>query len=286
LTSALALLATYLAVPAFLELLQRGGAVRANHQQQQVPVGGGFLFVWMGSLAAALAGQLGPGRQLATGPGAAGMPVILFTAAALGYSLLGLFDDLVGTRKQTGLLGHGRALLQGHLTSGAVKALAGGIFGFVLAVYRLPVKGLGAAPTEAGLFRSAVDGLLIAASANTLNLFDLRPGRAGKAFLAGWALMLLGGSPVSTALLPWVGSFLGYFSFDLRGEVMMGDAGSNSLGALLGLAACYALALPFRLVLLAFLILLHLLAERISFSQVIDNHWILHRLDSWGRREP
>ena len=34
----------------------------------------------------------------------------------------------------------------------------------------------------------------------------------------------------------------------------MGDAGSNSLGALLGLAACYALALPFRLVLLAFLI--------------------------------
>jgi UDP-GlcNAc:undecaprenyl-phosphate GlcNAc-1-phosphate transferase len=173
LTSALALLATYLAVPAFLELLQRGGAVRANHQQQQVPVGGGFLFVWMGSLAAALAGQLGPGRQLATGPGAAGMPVILFTAAALGYSLLGLFDDLVGTRKQTGLLGHGRALLQGHLTSGAVKALAGGIFGFVLAVYRLPVKGLGAAPTEAGLFRSAVDGLLIAASANTLNLFDL-----------------------------------------------------------------------------------------------------------------
>ena len=67
---------------------------------------------------------------------------------------------------------------------------------------------------------------------------------------------------------------------------MMGDVVSDALGALKGLASCYALALPARLKLLVFLILIHLLAERISFSQVIENHMILHRLDLWGRRKP
>ena len=132
--------ATYLAVPAFLELLQRG-AVRANHQQQQVPVGGGFLFVWMGSLAAALAGS-GPGRQLATGPGAAGMPVILLQRLLWDTASWACLMIWWEHASKPGFSAT-QSAAAGSSDCGAVKALAGGIFGFVLAVYRLPVKGLG-----------------------------------------------------------------------------------------------------------------------------------------------
>ncbi len=256
-----------------------------NYRQEDVPVGGGFLFILIGSLLGALLGLAKPFPWTSM-LGRAAQSSVLFLAAALGYGLLGLFDDLVGNRQQRGLLGHGRAFFNGQLTTGGIKAAAGAGLGFVLAAYRLSPEVFGRAPTVFSLPAAAVDGLLIAASANTLNLFDLRPGRAGKVFLLGYGLILLAGNPVSLVLLPWIGSFLGYLPFDLRGEVMMGDVGSNALGALIGLASCYALALPARLMLLVFLILIHLLAERISFSQVIENHMILHRLDLWGRRKP
>ncbi|NLY53000.1 MAG: hypothetical protein GX063_08900 [Firmicutes bacterium] len=278
-------LITYLVVPAFIELLKNGGALRKNYRQKDVPVGGGFLFIWVGSLMGALLGLAKPFPWTSMEMSSAAQPSLLLTAAALAYGLLGLLDDLVGTRQQTGLLGHGRALVKGQLTTGGIKAAAGGALGFVLAAYR-SVEVFGGAPMGTRLLKAAVDGLLIAASANTLNLFDLRPGRAGKLFLLGCGLILLGGSPVSVVLLPWVGSFLGYLPFDLKGKVMMGDVGSNALGAVLGLASCYVLTPPARLMLLIVLILIHLLAERISFSQVIENHRILHRLDLWGRREP
>ncbi|NLA59192.1 MAG: hypothetical protein GX855_09880 [Firmicutes bacterium] len=284
--SILAGLGTYLAMPAFLELLKEDGALRKNYRQDSVPVGGGFLFIWIGSVMGALLGLTEPWTWIPTGLGQAARPSTLLAAAALGYGLLGLLDDLVGTRKQTGLLGHGRALLGGQLTTGAVKAAAGTALGLLLAAYRLAPGGFSEAPWADGLSAVAVDGLLIAAAANTLNLFDLRPGRAGKVFLMGYSFVLLRGNPVSLVLLPWLGSLLGYLPYDLRGEVMMGDVGSNALGSLLGLASCYALALPARLAFLVLLILLHLLAERISFTEIIENHWLLHRLDLWGRKGP
>ncbi len=284
LVSTAAGLATYIIMPSFLHLLKRGGASRRNYRGVDVPLGAGFLFIWMGSLMGGILGLsalLSPSAERR----AAADLWLLLSATGLGYSLLGLLDDLVGDRRQTGLLGHARAFITGQLTTGAVKAVAGLAFGFVLAGCRLSAgefrNGTGAAAFPIVL----MDGLLIAAGANTLNLFDLRPGRAGKVFLLGWVLILCGGNPVALAMLPWIGSLLGYLPFDLRGLAMMGDVGSNALGALLGMASSLTLAPPGRLAVLVVLALLHLLAERISFSEVIESHHLLRRLDLWGRRE-
>ena len=76
---------------------------------------------------------------------------------------------------------------------------------------------------RAAATRSLSGGLLVGLSANALNLFDTKPGRALKAFLI--AAPGSGFAPVAILLLP----------YDLRERVMLGDSGSNALGAVVGL---------------------------------------------------
>ena len=278
-------LITYGVIPGFLKLLKIGGATRSNYRGDIVPIGVGFVFIWVGCISALL--LLLPSLLWSDHFGLLMRPtflsIIMFGITALGYGFLGLFDDFVGCRHDTGLRGHGAALRQGRLTSGAVKALVGVAFGMAIAGYRLGVGG--SFPQEWPLLL-CIDGLLIAAWANTLNLFDLRPGRAGKAFLFSCLVLILAGNPVSLILLPWIGGLLGYLPFDLRGEAMMGDVGANALGALVGLASCYGLSLSAKSVLVSGLVFLHILAELVSFSELIENHPLLKTLDSWGRKDP
>ncbi len=74
--------------------------------------------------------------------------------------------------------------------------------------------------------RSLSGGALVALSANLLNQLDTRPGRALKAYLLAATVV---GAPRRPAvcLLP----------YDLREMGMLGDAGSNALGALLALSS-------------------------------------------------
>ena len=71
--------------------------------------------------------------------------------------------------------------------------------------------------------------------------------------------------------------------WDLRRAVMMGDAGSNPLGAVLGLACVLALPLTARILLVLVLLALNILSERISFSKVIESNPVLSYLDKLGR---
>ena len=128
--------------------------------------------------------------------------------------------------------------------------------------------------------------MLIALCANALNLLDLRPGRTLKVFAAGaagvafvfgvwmWPLM---------PLLAVIGPILVYAPFDLRGRVVMGDAGSNFLGAALGFVTVFTLGLPAKLVLLALLVALHAYCERRSLSDWIGRHLVSRWLDELGR---
>ncbi|MBA3736094.1 MAG: glycosyltransferase family 2 protein [Actinobacteria bacterium] len=72
--------------------------------------------------------------------------------------------------------------------------------------------------------RKISGALLVGLAANALNQLDTRPGRALKAYLAA-AVPLDAPVGVAVLLLP----------YDLREMAMLGDAGSNALGALLGL---------------------------------------------------
>lgn len=186
--------------------------------------------------------------------------------AGLGAGATGLYDDAVGGRDQAkGLRGHAAALRQGRLTGGMVK-VAGVGTSALLAVLVLPGRRAGQ------LF---VDVALVAGSANLLNLLDLRPGRALKVGTAAAAALRLTG-PLTAGLVLLPG--------DVQERTMLGDAGANGFGAVLGVGLVERLRPPGRRWALATVAALTLASERVSFSAVIDRTPVLRALDRAGRR--
>ena len=263
-------MATYILMPGFIGLLRKSGAVCKNYQGAMVASSGGFLLLWIGSLIALFSPT----------------PIVLrliVTAAGLGFAMLGQLDDFLGSRRDSGLIGHFRAFKQGRWTTGSLKAMLGGVFGFGLSFcfsHRLPLWYI-------HLGTLIVNGLLIAGGANLINLLDVRPGRAGKGFLIGSLTVLFWGSGDSLKiLLPFIGALVGYLYYDLNGQVMMGDTGSNGLGAVLGLAMASGFTLPGRLCVLGGIAAVHVVAEKSSLSHIIAKFAPLKAIDRWGRPDP
>ncbi len=200
---------------------------------------------------------------------------IPWLTAVSGFGLLGLFDDLYGDKKIKGLRGHMTAAIKEHrITSGFIKA-AGGL---MLAFW------IGRMLNSQSLSASLLSMCVIALSANALNLLDLRPGRASGFFLVAALVLLCYESPfigngVPPLLIIIIPAAIVWCK-DSRAEVMMGDAGSNILGAALGLAVCSP---PFsaltRIAVLFGLILFHILTERRSLTQIIENNGLLKWVD-------
>lgn len=173
-----------------------------------------------------------------------------------------------------GLKGHLSALAHGRPTSGVLKiALIGGAAAIAPRYNR-----------RGGFASWAADSVIIAGTANLINLLDLRPGRALKVVGAG----ALGGlacrrtRPGAAGLLVAVGSAL---PSDLAGATMLGDLGANALGLELGRLATAPTSLKTRLGLAAGVVGLTLASEKISFSKVIENTPILRTIDHAGRRD-
>jgi UDP-N-acetylmuramyl pentapeptide phosphotransferase/UDP-N-acetylglucosamine-1-phosphate transferase len=119
---------------------------------------------------------------------------------------------------------------------------------------------------------------LISGGANLLNLFDLRPGRAIKVVVAS-------GAPLAVGAAAPLGAALALLPEDLRERAMLGDAGANALGAMLGTAAT-GLPRPARIALLAGIAGLTAASEKVSFTKVIARTAPLNWLDMLGRRPP
>ncbi|MBB5491630.1 UDP-N-acetylmuramyl pentapeptide phosphotransferase/UDP-N-acetylglucosamine-1-phosphate transferase [Nocardiopsis metallicus] len=200
------------------------------------------------------------------------------TLAAAGSAVFGAYDDLAGDARAKGLRGHLGALAHGQVTTGAVKMAGIGATG--LAAASLLRRG----PLRARIVDTLADGALIAASANLVNLFDLRPGRAVKFALLASAPALA--SPAAAVVGPVLGASAALLPDDLAERSMLGDAGANALGAALGAAAAARAPRPVRLALLGGVVGLTLLSERVSFSKAIDRVPALRRLDRWGRLDP
>ncbi|MFE1167939.1 hypothetical protein [Nocardiopsis sp. NPDC058789] len=192
--------------------------------------------------------------------------------AAASSAAFGAYDDLAGNTRAKGLRGHLGALAHGEVTTGAVKMAGIGATGLASA-YLL----------RRGPLDTLVDGALIAASANLVNLFDLRPGRAVKFALLASAPALA--SPAAPLLGPVLGASAALLPDELAERSMLGDAGANALGAALGVAAAARAPRPVRLALLGAVVGLTLASERTSFSQVIERVPVLNRLDRWGRAD-
>ena len=250
-----------------------GGAAkwaRTNHRGEPVTLLEGPA-VAIGGVAGALAAG-GPARgQLA------------MAIAGAGAAAFGGYDDLAGNGGKRGFRGHLGALRKGELTTGAVKLAGIGATGLTAAIIAgrpgSDAEGSGSVGAVADV---VINAGLIAGSANLLNLFDLRPGRAIKvALLAGALLAPSGGGAAAAAPLAAAAALL---PEDLGERSMLGDGGANALGAMLGAAAAASLPRPARIAALAVVVGLTAASEVVSFTQVIDRTPALHWADRLGRR--
>jgi UDP-GlcNAc:undecaprenyl-phosphate/decaprenyl-phosphate GlcNAc-1-phosphate transferase len=213
-------------------------------------------------------------------PGLTGRQRAALTAAGLGSAAFGCYDDLAGSGDRRGFRGHLGALANGEVTSGAVKIVGIGGTGLTAAVL------LGGSPVDV-----VINTGLTAGGANLLNLFDLRPGRAIKVALAGGALLAAGvpgrarGTTRRVIAAP-AGAALALLPEDLGERAMLGDAGANALGGMLGAAAAAGLPRTARVVLLAGIAGLTAASEVVSFTKVIERTPPLRWLDMLGRRPP
>jgi hypothetical protein len=146
---------------------------------------------------------------------------------------------------------------------------AGGTTG-VLKLVGIPAYGLWRT-------RSLSGAVLVGLSANALNQLDTRPGRALKAFAL--AALALGGVPrgaAATAVL--------LAPYDLREMAMLGDSGSNALGAVLGLRSVSRLTGRGRWLAIGALAGLTLLGERRSLGRLIERTPALRDVDGLWRQ--
>jgi UDP-GlcNAc:undecaprenyl-phosphate/decaprenyl-phosphate GlcNAc-1-phosphate transferase len=272
----LALLSAAILAPALLRLLAEGGHVKANYRDRELPFPFGVLVLAAALLAlipATLVDVLSSTRAFYPEVG----PVALY---ALGVIALGLIDDTLGEPRageppRRGWRGHGEAVLRGELSTGALKAVGS------LALALFAMEALGYHSHWRWLLAT---GVLVLAT-NAFNLLDLRPGRAGKAFV------LLGlGLSIGAASLRQLWT-LGLFAapalvaslYDLRERAMLGDTGANLLGALAGLWLVLALSDTGQLIALVLLAALTVYGELRSISGFVERTPGLRQLDSLGR---
>lgn len=196
----------------------------------------------------------------------------------LGVSLLGLLDDALGRGTAAdaprGWRGHAEAMLSGGFSTGAIKAVGA----LALAAYAVSGRG-----------RESLDYLadlaLLLLATNLFNLLDLRPGRVEKAFallLAGLCLGAWTAAPLDLLGI-FIGPVLVGSAFTLRERAMLGDTGSNLIGALAAISLLVTLGDDGRLVALAAVAGLNLYGEFRSISRTIEGVPLLRSLDSLGR---
>lgn len=234
---------------------------RLNHAGQPVSLLGGPV---LAAAAAATAFAGAPRTQL-------GRDALLLGLAA---GVLGGYDDIAGAgpeqRDDKGLRGHLAAARRGRISTGMVKVAGLG------AAALLASRSLAGAPLD-----RLVSAGVIAGTANLVNLFDLRPGRALKFGLLLGLPVVPG--PAGAVLAGPMGAAAALLPDDLRARIMLGDCGANALGAIVGLGLVAGTGRAARVGLLVALVALTAASERVSFTTVIERTPLLRDLDALGR---
>ncbi len=196
----------------------------------------------------------------------------------LGVSLLGLLDDALGRGAAAdtprGWRGHARAIAAGRFSTGALKAVGA----LALAAYVASGRG------QEGIDYLRDLALLLLAT-NLFNLLDLRPGRVEKVFfllLAGLCLGAWSDEPLEVLGI-FIGPALVVAAFTLSERAMLGDTGSNLIGALAGISMLVTVDDGGRWVALAVVAALTIYGEFRSISKAVESIPPLRWLDSLGR---
>lgn len=199
----------------------------------------------------------------------------------LGFGFVGLLDDLFGSKDHQGFKGHISALLKGKITTGAIK-LFGGPAIALLVLY----------PVTHSKIELFLDVVAIALIANLFNLLDLAPGRAAKFAIFGMVGALF--VHYNFEYNYWIiGIIACVLYLDVREKFMLGDVGSNALGALVGFSLViddsksgYLGQLSGNketIIILLVALGLNALSEFVSFSKIFNGFLPLRILDELGQ---
>ena len=242
------------------------GRLEENFQGKRIPVSFGI------SIGASQCALLAGAKRL--------MPAhysqALFYCVATGiFCLLGLLDDWIGDKQIKGLKGHFKAAFSGRITTGFLKAVGGLACACCCGYHLYP----------GSLQGMVISALTIALCANLFNLLDLRPGRSASLFLISAGILLAfapqtrGYEPISVCVAATALASIPSYLLDSRARVMMGDAGSNLLGAGLGIGIAGLKNWQLTATTLLILIAVHIIAERRSLTTIIANSPVLSALD-------
>jgi len=282
-------------------LLLSEKARATNFRGRQVFYGLGIVWlIWAGC---AIIGGVIAASQAA----ASILPILTLAGPlALVAFALGVIDDAYGSSSDRGFKGHLRAMARGRLTTGGMKLVGIGLASLVVAGIMSGVARWGADGPEGvtlvHVLTTLVAGAAIALTSNLFNLFDLRPGRALKVYALltpfavvsaavglGLAFPRVGdGTPGMTLdavvlALFLIGPLVAVYRYDLGEEGMLGDAGANPMGAVVGLLIVSGLPFVGLLLWTALVFALNLASERVSFSEIIEGNSVARWFDGLGR---
>jgi len=261
-------------VPAWIRDMRRAGLVRENWRGRTVAFPAGAVLVAVSLVALAPLALLDDRAELDL----LDPELRRWIVYVIGVALLGVLDDSLGRAGEAdsprGWREHVRALLSGRFSTGAIKALGA----FALAAYAVSGRGREE-------FDYLADLALLLLATNLFNLLDLRPGRVEKVFFALIAGLCLGAWTAEP--LELLGLFIGPVLvgawLTVRERAMLGDTGSNLIGALAGVTLLETLDDPARLIALGLIAALNLYGEFRSITAAIDRVPLLRQLDSLGR---
>lgn len=280
---------SFLAIPYFVDLLKRAKYYKKNHRGEKVLNSAGIIipFIIFLSLSFILLIQ-GVAKNIFQ---IYMLDLIyLIIILSMGLGTLGFIDDLWGDRKILGFKGHFKELIfKGKLTTGALKAIGGGAICIVISK-----------EFSTDMVSLIVNAVILAFFVNFINLMDVKPGRAIKMFLflgmLGFCSFIYisynGNIILNIASSIWViwglilGPLIALFVYELKEIIMLGDAGSNIMGGILGITFLSAFHQPtIRFVVLGILFIIHVYAEKKSISDIINNVAFLKNIDEMGRKK-
>ncbi|MFV8827983.1 hypothetical protein [Alkalihalobacterium sp. APHAB7] len=192
-----------------------------------------------------------------------------------GLWLIGLVDDVMGDKRTKGLKGHIRKFIQEGTFSTALLKLTGT---FMLAYIWISL--MVPATVEQWIRYS----LILILTPHVMNLFDTRPLRVWKVSLLHVAIFL----PYVVVNVPFayylflLSFFFLFYVLDGHAVAMLGDNGATLIGGILAIVTVLYAPILQQYIVIILLILLTVIAERISFSKWIEKHPIMKRVDQWG----
>lgn len=255
------LIVTTILLPYYIVFLKYIGFVKINYKYQEIPVSFGVFIFLVESI------------LLFTISDTAFLSLWTFLLVIV---LIGTIDDIYGDQYIKGIHNHLKSFFRAKITTGFIKAITGGLIAIMLAIR-----------IGNNIFEYIAHFFLILFMINTINIFDLRPGRALKLFFFLTLLLIL----INTSFLTdnfslvVISVLLVVFYYDLRGKIMIGDSGSNLIGLHLGI--WYSIFAPIYVEwsLILFLLVLHIYTEKYSLTKLIEKNRYLLRIDSWGRQD-